>query len=378
MKWTNKGHQFDELAKEICKGGEYEYYIWGAGITGGMFYRKFRERLNIIGFIDSSKEKQQAGYEGLNVLSIDKVEKNNKTRIVVSPAYYKEISSILDERGWKKNVEYFESHIFGCLLLMYKYNEVYIHRTDISLTERCTLRCKKCNMYMPYFKEPKDRPLEEVKEDLDVYFKYVSYVNFLNLLGGEPFLYPYLAEVLEYLGENYGKKIGHIEIFTNGTVLPRENELELMRKYAITVGISDYTKNIPYGKRLGEILSALEENKVSVRREIYSEWLDFGFPENNYQITKDETMEEHFTNCGEVFRGLFDKKYYYCHLNTSAVRANIFPDNKNDYFDLSGDVKKMELLEYDQGYCNIGYNTFCTVCRGCQSKLKIGVAEQVR
>lgn len=377
MKWTNKGHQYDELAEIICKDEEYEYYIWGAGITGGVFYQKFKERLDIKGFIDSAKEKQQAGHENMPVYSIDQIIKKKNTRIVVSPAYFDEIGRILDGKGWKRNEEYFESHIFGCVYLMYKYDELYIHRTDVSLTERCTLKCKKCNMYMPFYKAPKDRSLKAVMEDFDCYFCLVTYVDYINLLGGEPFLYKQLPDVIEYLCDKYGDRIGRIEIFTNGTIVPDRELLYLIKKNSIHLGISDYTRIVPYNNKLNEFIKEIESIGITYRRERYEEWLDFGFPDNSFVLSEGDSLEKHFDECWEEFRGLYDRKYYYCHLNTSAIRAGLFREDSNDYFELLSDASKRELLEYDLGYCEKGYNTFCSVCKGCQSKDVIKAAEQI-
>ena len=33
MKWNNVGHEYDELAEQICK-DNMKYYIWGMGVLG--------------------------------------------------------------------------------------------------------------------------------------------------------------------------------------------------------------------------------------------------------------------------------------------------------------------------------------------------------
>lgn len=52
MKWTNKGHEYDEIAKVILDESP-EYYIWGAAISGRACYKFFKKEINIVGFIDS-------------------------------------------------------------------------------------------------------------------------------------------------------------------------------------------------------------------------------------------------------------------------------------------------------------------------------------
>ena len=53
MKWNNVGHEYDELAEQICK-DNMKYYIWGMGVLGESFYKDFSRELDILGFIDSN------------------------------------------------------------------------------------------------------------------------------------------------------------------------------------------------------------------------------------------------------------------------------------------------------------------------------------
>ena len=57
-----------------------------------------------------------------------------------------------------------------------------------------------------------------------------------------------------------------------------------------------------------------------------------------------EQLIEHFDSCTAPFRGLNDGKFYYCHLNTSAVRTNLFPLNDNDYINIDT-ISKEELIK---------------------------------
>ena len=51
------------------------------------------------------------------------------------------------------------------------------------------------------------RPLDQVKKDIDIFFSVVDYIMLFHISGGEPFLYPYLKELVTYIGENYRDKI---------------------------------------------------------------------------------------------------------------------------------------------------------------------------
>ena len=60
---------------------------------------------------------------------------------------------------------------------------------------------------------------------------------------------------------------------------------------------------------------------------------------------------------------------YYCHLETSAIKANLFSGSVDDIFDLSklpnSDFDRKLLLEYDLKCNNKGYLEYCRNCHGC-------------
>ena len=51
MKWMNKGHEYDEMYKNIEK--KNRYYLFGAGDYGRQFLRLFKDELDIDGYLDN-------------------------------------------------------------------------------------------------------------------------------------------------------------------------------------------------------------------------------------------------------------------------------------------------------------------------------------
>lgn len=366
MIWNNIGHEYDELAKEIVK-DNCNYLIWGAGETGSYIYHCLKDKINIIGFIDNNAKSIRPNISGVKVFLPQTVENKKDYRILVSPAFYSDIKEELDQEGLKENIDYFHAALFTTVFLMYKYNQLYISSTDISLTEKCTFNCEKCNMYMPYYKDPVDNNIENVLNDIDCYFSYVTYLKEIHLIGGETFLYPYLGKVIEHLVCKYSKNIGKIIINTNGTIIPNKDITDQLKSELIEVRISDYTDAVKYAKVLEKTIQYFSHNKIKFSCSKMN-WCDFGFPENPINLSDAQELKRHFDLCGVTFRGLYNKKYYFCHSNTSAVRSGLFDDNDNDYLDLSSTNKKI-FMEYELGYSKLGYCTFCKVCRGCASDL---------
>ena len=59
-------------------------------------------------------------------------------------------------------------------------------------------------------------------------------------------MYPYVNEVIEYVGKKYRNKIGRLILTTNGTLTPKPNTIELFVKYNLLISISDYTDQVNY------------------------------------------------------------------------------------------------------------------------------------
>ena len=379
MKWTNQFHEMDELAEIICDKKE-TFYIWGTANIAKNFLQLCDGELTIAGAVDIDTKRQGELFCGMIIESPAALQDRENVKIIVTTSKMREVRAELKKMGYRENIDFFDYFVFLQIFEMYRHHRLYSRRLDISLTERCTLKCEKCNMFMPYYKNPSDLNKEDVKKQIDQYFAVVDYVECLNLLGGEPFLYDGLADVIEYIGDRYRAKLEHLQIFTNGMILPDTRLLDVMYKYRVEVQISDYTIEVPYEQRLQQMAQILQERDIRYSVVGSDRWGDFGFPENPNQITE-HGLEEFFEKCKAPFRGLYKGRVYFCHLETSAIRAGLFQDNENDYFDLQQQDEKIKLkfLEFDFGFSKLGGLTFCSVCRGCDpaNKLTVPAAKQL-
>ena len=281
--------------------------------------------------------------------------------------------------GFRENVDFIERKKFKGIRYYYKENKIYLYRVDLSVTNKCTLRCEKCNMLMPYFHNPQHKALEAIKQDLDLLFRWVDVVELFDILGGEPLLYPGLTELLQYIKEHYQDKIEAVHLFTNGTCILNEELLKISEEMSIIYDLSDYTRGLPQlTGRVDQFESELQKHKIKVNRDRQENWLDFGYPEINHENWTEEQRIAHFHSCEADFRGLYNRKLYYCHLEASAVQAGLFEESEDDFVELDrlSEENKVELIELDQGYSTKGYPGFCLRCDGCGSKKKIPVAEQ--
>jgi hypothetical protein len=116
---------------------------------------------------------------------------------------------------------------------------------DIKLTDRCTLKCKYCAASIDYLSHDDqcDNDVDQVFEDFISFLDKVDFVRRVFLTGGESFLYKDLEKLLSYMidkNDIISKKCGIVTIITNGTVMPSEQVVDLIKKNNIFVLISDY------------------------------------------------------------------------------------------------------------------------------------------
>ncbi len=93
---------------------------------------------------------------------------------------------------------------------------------------------------MPYCKEKFTIDVKEQINDLKKLLFYVDGIINVEVIGGEPFVYNQLPELLLYLlGES---KVKFVEITSNGTILPSTNILNLLKNSKVCILLSDYGK----------------------------------------------------------------------------------------------------------------------------------------
>jgi organic radical activating enzyme len=307
--------------------------------------------------------------KNLKLIHIDNFESNGENVIITSDEYkqyYKEYLDKIDIKyTWYKNI----ASIWPFILKQ----KVHIFQTDVLVTEKCNLACSFCNMFIPHYELPKHRDIQTILSDIDSYFNLVDYVSIFHLVGGEPFLHPNIKDIIEYILEKYSDKIDKFIITTNGTVLPREEILEVLKNNNVILSVSNYSNKLEKLKsKVERVIDTYTISNINhyVRNNI--EWYDFGDLRIKNNMSEEELIN-HFDSCTAPFRGLNDGKFYYCHLNTSAVLTKLFPPNDNDYVNLS-DVSSEDLIKFDLGFTELGYITFCDNCNGCNTGIKIPVS----
>ncbi|WP_026658276.1 radical SAM protein [Butyrivibrio sp. AC2005] len=385
MKWTNPGYEDIYNHYDIGRG----IILFGIGKIGQR-YLKYASKSGLLRACVDNKSKLKS-INDIPVWNFDeliKKRKDEKIIVTVGNKYQKEIVEQLVEVGLNEEIDFFINNDELLMLLYMKSfgvnDAIFIPLVQISLTERCTLRCKKCAHGCNYVsKSSSDLMVDIVYKSADYFFKYTDLCQEFVLIGGEPFLYKDLDKAIEYIGKNYRNKMSIFSITTNGTIIPTDNILELCNKYNMLIRISNYELAIPKLVRQHELLlNKLEEHRVEyILAEKEREWMDYGFDSADYG-DDEKRLISHFDKCKTPCREIQGNKYYYCVMaHTVGKNMNHKGNNNDDFLDLSKLENypngKRVFLEYNLGYSKKGYLDMCRYCNGAYAKeLLIPAAEQ--
>lgn len=374
MKWKNKGQEFDEKYEFYKK--HKDIYIWGAGVNGERVIKPFLALEIPVTFVDSNTIKQECGFLGQRVISPNQMFDRDQFCIVIVAASLENTEVImkqLNNHGFIKDFNCFSAENFMQkefpVYALYMYDKMYANSIGLLPTTVCNLNCDGCLCHTPYNKNQKHRDLHELKNDLDSFFSTFDYVNLLNYSGGEPLLYPYTAEILEYMGNNYRNQIGVMGMSTNCTIVPSDIVCELFKKYNYVMFLDNYSEYVPKTKEiLPTIIEKLNDYGIqfSIGPDESTYWIDLApFHTDNRNLTEEE-MIQYRCKCAAPYRELRGNKIYSCAYASFAIKADILLETENDSYSLVNwsQDKKKELIEFMLGYTNQGYVDFCKQCAG--------------
>jgi len=350
--------------------------LYGYGRHGERILEALECDFNIVAIIDNNPSKENISHTpqilySKNPQAYDYL-KHYKILVTTQEYYYVQIAEQLKEIGLRENIDFIHYQNFLPEWYFKYKKKIYLVKTDVAIiTSRCSLKCKKCQLFMPYWNNKQDRSLKEIKNDLDLYFKNVDFVFDMAILGGEPLLYQHLSELLRYIGDTYLKnKIGRAGIITNGTSIPDDEILDVIKKYGFVVTISNYHLNDQYNYRLQKLEEVLSNHKIYYHIDDHIDWFDFGYPDTEYHYTG-EAAKRHMMCCNTVCHSLYDKKFWYCGIAMAAEKSGLFEPDEHAYVDLTSinpdniDERKQILL-HSLGYIysDGGYLKHCQNCGG--------------
>ncbi len=370
--------------------------IFGAGTLGKLTLIALnQEKIKVNFFCDSDIRKHNKNIHNIKIISPDALESLDKnSNIFICAIYFSSIVPFLEKMGFKslyKSTELLEQldvneHYKEVVVegnghlepLKLKrdidfYNEMgrkndYISNgrlnvksIDVQITEKCSLKCKDCSNLMQYYQKAEDTDQELLFKSIDKIMDSVDSLDEFRVLGGDPFMYKKMYEVVNKLVTyDHVKKV---VIYTNGKIVPRGENLECLRHKKVMLDITNYGESSTAHSKVVDL--AKKEN-LSFTTFRCNTWSDCGriIPYSN----KSEKDIKHLFNncCNSDLVSLLHGKLYRCPFSANGVNLKAIPQNNKDEVDLTDDsLTKEDLREQIKKLCyEKEFLTACYYCNG--------------
>lgn len=367
MKWHNKGHEFDDIGEFFRK--NKKIIVLGANFNSISCVKDKLQFVNLNNNVETKlvnklffKLLKRFGSFLLpsNIIVVVTDDSDNIYRRLLKNKHFRKEINIFKEE------EFFNKYL--SIYAVYVLDKVYFPSNSFICTTVCSLNCKDCLNYAPFDKNKKHYDIERLKKNADVLFNAVDRVGLFHISGGEPFSYPHLSELLNYLHNNYSDKIETLCVVTNMTLMPSDELCETLKKCNVLVQMDNYLEtNVEKREQYNKILIKLNKYEINVDEIIAGSlwnWVSTFPPKRT--LFDEKALIEKFNCCGSIFQEIKDGKLFSCCYSEFISQAGIFDYKKEDYYDLNNynpDCKK-ELVEFRLKYNTYGYVEFCKYCNG--------------
>ena len=192
--------------------------------------------------------------------------------MVVTPAL-NSLTAILNRK--KLSNEQIESTLAESKRKWTEKDSLILNRLHVTVTTRCSLSCIHCSDLMPLYQEPYDAAPDELIDDINTILESVDTCVRLEFVGGEPFLYKPLTEIITAFHEQ--PKVTQIELITNGTITPKDSALlDALKHPKVFISISDYGNIAGTAK----LVDSFERNQIAFEIFTNIEWIEGTIPKD--------------------------------------------------------------------------------------------------
>lgn len=232
---------------------------------------------------------------------------------------------------------------------------------NLIVTEYCSLNCRDCCNLMPYVQDRKHFHPDELLRAAWALAEAVDILPRLRLIGGEPFVYPSLAQVIDGLAPM--EKARNISLATNGTVMPSSETVRSMKAAGkVHVLINHYGVGPDCSR---ELCALLGDEGIAYTLDSANRWSDMGGREkrNRSASRLSEVYAKCTTKaCAVVLAG----KVYNCARSAFGTRVGWLDtpsDEEVDLFDCPGGVaekrRRIRRLLFEKPFLSA-----CDYCEG--------------
>ena len=381
---------FDLVNIDILKKTYSKNIIFGTGFYGKLAYSAFLQKgVNIEFFVDENPTQHGKLLYDKKIISLEELkEKEKDVNIFLGTGYVinslsdrlKKLgfysiyncSSLFDDQSFNKEIlsflgvnNYLDSKTINRKIEIYKSgckdinkSELNIKYIDIMITEKCSLKCIDCSNLMQYYQQPVNSDLELLKNSIDKVMDSVDRLFEFRVLGGEPFMNKDIGKILRHLKKF--DKVSQIVIYTNGTILPKGENLDELKDQKILMDITNYAH---LSRNHDNLIELCKKEKIPYLTTI-PKWTDSG--RINFQKKTEEKLKFMFKNCcTNDYLTLLNGKLYRCPFSANTMNLKAIPIKKDEFIDLEKNFSKQELKnEIIELYHKPEYLMACNYCNG--------------
>lgn len=256
--------------------------------------------------------------------------------------------------------------------------ELHLKRMGVLITSKCTLKCKLCLAYSPYYKPQRHMDLDYLKKTFKSVFSIMNSADIFTLSGGEPLMHPHLTDIFKMLFEYEGQINDSVNMVTNNTILLKDDLLDFfeLKKDKIKIILSDYGNGL--SPKIDENIELLKNRNIPYRISkmhgdnlYYNGWLDF-----TDHSTKWETIEDRDNNASKCIHRvgryfiINEGEIHCCSRGFWRSYNNIIPKIKGEYVDLLNDEITIEEKREDlRTMLSLPSSESCSRCPGFSNDL---------
>ena len=159
--------------------------------------------------------------------------------------------------------------------------KTYLRSVDVVITERCSMNCESCCNLMQYYERAKNTD-EAILKAIDIMSKNVDHISEYRIIGGEPLMNKKWAEITKGILDQDPNRT--VYIYTNGTICPKDEVLEILRGRKVHFYITDYDD---LSKNIDALIKSLNKFNLGFYRKPAGNWVDCSIIKNIIEMFQD-------------------------------------------------------------------------------------------
>jgi organic radical activating enzyme len=340
--------------------------------------------IEVAAFCDSEKRKTLNPFCGKKVIHTPDLKDHYPVAsFVIASQHIQDVAEQLTEMGYEnfysalEILENFDHNNFNYLIskeymssrlssykkthqAYFKSDIIYMRSLDVMITTKCSLKCESCSNLMQYYKSAENFTFEKIIAGIDTLTSNVDEISEFRIIGGEPLMNKDWARIID--GILIRKPSRKIFIYTNGTIPPKEQDMDLLKKYGCNINfiITDYGS---LSKNINILESSIKKNKFAFIRTPPENWIDCSTIRHHKRDVA--ALKEVFKQCCVKYvYTLLNGKLYRCPFIANAANLKAIPDNPSNYVDLEN--KESNIKNKIKKLVNV--RTFFPACDFCDGR----------